>query len=308
MDWTMIIAALGISYFVYLGVSTVITPAANIKDRIRQIEEIYSEHSALVIDERRKPFSQRVIKPVTSKISKEIYKRTPKGRSKEIERKLEVAGHPYGLSLSGWIFISSIITWGLPVVFIALIIFTPYPDVTKIIYSIIFFGSCFIFPSFILNHKIRERKFILSRQLPDVLDLMTVSVESGLSFDSAMSKVAEKGSNELSKEFAKVVSEIQMGISRRQALKNMVERCDTDDIRIFLSSIIQAEQLGVSIGKVLRVQSSQVRTKRRQRAEELAMKAPIKMIIPIVFFIFPSMFVVILGPAIIQIKNTIMGL
>ncbi|MBP2028297.1 tight adherence protein C [Acetoanaerobium pronyense] len=308
MDWTMIIAFIGISHFIYLGIATVLRPVTNIKERIKQIEDIYSDQGAIVLDERRKPFGERVIRPFTSKVSKEIYKRTPKGRSKEIERKLEIAGHPYGLSLSGWIIASSIVTWVLPIVFIMIISIGPYTNFMKVLYSVLFFGFCFIFPNFVLNQKIRERKFVLSRQLPDILDLMTVSVESGLSFDSAMAKVAEKGSNELSKEFGKVVYEIQMGISRRQALKNMVQRCDTDDVRVFLSSVIQAEQLGVSIGKVLRVQSAQMRTKRRQRAEELAMKAPIKMIIPIVFFIFPSMFVVILGPALIQIKNMLIGL
>ena len=308
MDWTMIIAFIGISYFIYLGITTVLRPVTNIKERIKQIEDIYSDQGAIVLEERRKPFGERVIRPFTSKVSKEIYKRTPRGRSKEIERKLEIAGHPYGLSLSGWIIASSIVTWVLPIVVIMLISIGPYTNFMKVLYSVLFFGFCFIFPNFVLNQKIRERKFVLSRQLPDILDLMTVSVESGLSFDSAMAKVAEKGSNELSKEFEKVVYEIQMGISRRQALKNMVERCDTDDVRVFLSSVIQAEQLGVSIGKVLRVQSAQMRTKRRQRAEELAMKAPIKMIIPIVFFIFPSMFVVILGPALIQIKNMLIGL
>lgn len=308
MDWTMIIAFIGISYFIYLGITTVLRPVTNIKERIKQIEDIYSDQGAIVLEERRKPFGERVIRPFTSKVSKEIYKRTPRGRSKEIERKLEIAGHPYGLSLSGWIIASSIVTWVLPIVVIMIISIGPYTNFMKVLYSVLFFGFCFIFPNFVLNQKIRERKFVLSRQLPDILDLMTVSVESGLSFDSAMAKVAEKGSNELSKEFEKVVYEIQMGISRRQALKNMVERCDTDDVRVFLSSVIQAEQLGVSIGKVLRVQSAQMRTKRRQRAEELAMKAPIKMIIPIVFFIFPSMFVVILGPALIQIKNMLIGL
>lgn len=308
MDWTMIIAFIGISYFLYIAMSSFLSPITNMKGRIRQIEDIYADHVPVILDERKKPFRERVIRPITSKISKEIYKRTPRGRSKEIERKLEIAEHPYGLSLSGWIIASSFFTWGLPIIFIIIISLGPYTDFMKVLYSVLFFGFCFIFPNFVLNQKIRERKFILSRQLPDILDLMTVSVESGLSFDSAMAKVAEKGSNELSKEFGKVVSEIQMGLTRRQALKNMVDRCDTDDVRVFLSSVIQAEQLGVSIGKVLRIQSAQVRTKRRQRAEELAMKAPIKMIIPIVFFIFPSMFVVILGPALIQIKNMLIGL
>jgi tight adherence protein C len=165
---------------------------------------------------------------------------------------------------------------------------------------------CLILPKSLLKSKIKMRRKTVTRQLPDVLDILTVSVESGLSFDSALAKVVEKNYGELAMEFKKVLNEIQLGKTRREALKNMSVRCDADDVRLFISSIIQAEQLGVSIGKVLRIQADQMRLKRKQRAEELAIKAPVKMILPLVLFVFPGLFVVILGPALIQIKNVLL--
>jgi tight adherence protein C len=134
--------------------------------------------------------------------------------------------------------------------------------------------------------------------LPDALDLLTISVEAGLGFDIALQRVTEKWDNELGQEFKRVIGDIALGRSRREALRDMAERTDVEDVQIFTSAIIQAEQLGVSISKILRLQSDQMRVRRRQRAEEQAQRAPILMLFPMVFLIFPSIFVVILGPAV----------
>ena len=160
-----------------------------------------------------------------------------------------------------------------------------------------------IFPNAVLKERIKLRQQKMIQQLPDILDMLTISVEAGLSFEGALQRVTKKDKSELSQEFAKVLQEMQFGKSRREALLEMVKRNDVGDIKIFISSMIQAEQLGVSIGKVLRIQSGQLRVKRRQRAQEQAMKAPIKMLFPLIFFIFPSIFIVLLGPAVIQIMK-----
>ena len=136
--------------------------------------------------------------------------------------------------------------------------------------------------------------------MPDVLDLLTVSVEAGLGFDAALQRVVQKMTGAISVEFAKTLQEIKMGKHRREALRDLGLRTGIDDLNTFISAIVQADQLGVSIGNVLRVQSEQMRRKRRQRIEEKAMKAPIKMLIPMVLFIFPTIFIVLLGPAAMQ--------
>jgi tight adherence protein C len=157
-----------------------------------------------------------------------------------------------------------------------------------------------------LNNRIRKRKTELLKELPDAMDLLTVSVEAGLSFDSALLHVVDKSKGVLSEEFRITLKELQMGKSRREALRALGERANVDDLLTFIGSMIQADQLGVPISRILRTQAEQVRTKRRQRVEEKAMKAPVKMLIPLVFCIFPSIFIVLLGPAAIQIYQTLL--
>jgi tight adherence protein C len=157
----------------------------------------------------------------------------------------------------------------------------------------------FYIPVFWLNFKIRNRKHEIQRSLADALDLLTISVEAGLGFDAAMVKVTEKWDNELSRAFARVSAEIRLGKLRREALRDMANRADVTDVSNFIAAVIQADQLGVSLAKVLRIQSDQMRIRRRQRAEEQAAQAPVKMMFPLVFLIFPSIFIVLLGPAVL---------
>jgi tight adherence protein C len=141
------------------------------------------------------------------------------------------------------------------------------------------------------------------RSLPDALDLLTICVEAGLGFDAALARVADKWNNELSREFARALQEIQLGKLRREALRSMADRIDVPEVSTFVAAIVQAEELGVSIAKVLRIQAEEMRRRRRQRAEELARQAPIKMLPAIAFLIFPAIFVVLLGPAVIRIMT-----
>ena len=140
--------------------------------------------------------------------------------------------------------------------------------------------------------------------LPDALDLLVICVEAGLGFDMAMGKVYEKWENDLAIAFGRVLREIQLGKLRRDALRDMANRMDVPDVTAFVAAIIQADQLGVSMSKILRVQSDQMRVKRRQRAQEKAHQAPVKMMIPMVFLIFPSIWIVLLGPSIIILINS----
>lgn len=150
-----------------------------------------------------------------------------------------------------------------------------------------------------------KRKKSITNALPDVLDLLTVSVEAGLAFDGAIAKVIDKMPGPIAEEFGSILQEMKLGKSKRDALKDMAKRVDVQDLTTFVGAIVQADQLGVSIGNVLRLQSQQMREKRRQRAKEKAMKAPVKMLIPMILFIFPTIFSVLIGPVAVKIIRTL---
>jgi tight adherence protein C len=154
-----------------------------------------------------------------------------------------------------------------------------------------------------LKSRISKRQKNVIRALPDALDLLVICVEAGLGFDQAMGRIYEKWDNDLALAFGRVLKEIQLGKRRSDSLRDMADRLDVPDVNAFAAAIIQADQLGVSMAKILRVQSDQMRVKRRQRAQEKAQQAPIKMMIPMVLLIFPSIWIVLLGPAIIQVMN-----
>ena len=164
-------------------------------------------------------------------------------------------------------------------------------------------GVGFIAPDFVVSGKARSRKDRIRAELPDALDLMAVSVEAGMGFDGAISKLTEHMDGPLAEEFALTLSEIRIGESRQDALKKLAERTGTPELSSFVRSIIQADQLGISLGRILRVQATDSRLKRQAAAEEKAMKAPIKMLFPTVLFIFPAMFLVILGPAFLNLSK-----
>jgi len=166
----------------------------------------------------------------------------------------------------------------------------------------------FYLPQYQLSRSITKRQNEIRKGLPDALDLLTICVEAGLSFDGAMAKVAEKWDNEISMAFARVIQEIQLGKLRREALRDMQANIGVSEMTSFVAAIIQSELLGVSMAKVLRVQADQMRVRRRQRAEEEAHKAPIKMLIPMVFLMFPSILIILMTPAILQIiQSNIFG-
>jgi len=177
-----------------------------------------------------------------------------------------------------------------------------------LVYVIIFTGAGACLPELHLRQKIRTRQVAIVRALPDVLDLLTVSMKAGLGFDSALQKVTEKMSGPLPTELQKVLHEVKMGVMRRDALRSLAQRTGIKELQSFVSTLIQADQLGVSISNVLHIQSESVREQRRQVAEENALKAPIKMLFPLVLFIFPTLFIVLLGPAVLQIMKQLAGM
>jgi tight adherence protein C len=166
-----------------------------------------------------------------------------------------------------------------------------------ILLALLFGFVGFMFPDIFVSFKARSRREEIRSELPDALDLLAVSVEAGLGFDAAISKLTEHMDGPLVEEFALTLGEMRIGESRQNALQKMVERVQAPELASFVRAIIQADQLGISLGRILRVQATDTRNKRQAAAEEKAMKAPIKMLFPTALFIFPSMFLIILGPA-----------
>jgi len=188
------------------------------------------------------------------------------------------------------------------VVFTISILAAPFSR--ALLYSLIAAALGFYFPQLWLSEGIKKRQLEIRKAMPDALDLLTICVEAGLGFDAAMSNVAEKWDNELSLAFARAIREIQLGKVRRDALKSMSDRIELAEMTSFVAAIIQSEQLGVSMAKILRIQADQMRMKRRQYAEELAHQAPVKMLLPMIGFIFPSIFIVLMTPAALRIMGS----
>lgn len=253
------------------------------------------------------PFSDRIIKPMLRTIANAFARLTPRRNLENIQRNLDLAGNPYGwtpMEYTGVRSAAAVLCAGLA---FALTFITHSPLKNRILATAVVGAFGYFLPTVWLTLKIRTRQANILKALPDALDLLTISVEAGLGFDAAMTKVTEKWTNELSQAFTRVLVEIQMGTLRRDALRAMADRSGVPDLTSFVAAIIQADQLGVSLARVLHIQSEQMRIRRRQRAEELAHTAPIKMMIPLVFLIFPALFVVLLGPALPSLRMAFGG-
>ena len=252
-----------------------------------------------------RPLGERLFGPVVQIVNNLIISVTPRHVVDAVRKKLEATGNPWNMTPGDYILMRVITLAIIPVAVFGLM--AGIRPGTAVLLAFVAAALGWLVPEMMMQSKKKEREKQIRKSLPDVLDLLTVSVEAGLGFDAALAKVVERKKGPLADEFALLLQEIRMGKPRRDALREVSERVKIDDITSFIASVIQADQLGVSIANILRIQSAQVRTKRRQQAEEAAMKAPIKMLFPLIFFIFPTLFVVLLGPAIIQVAMTFMG-
>jgi tight adherence protein C len=249
--------------------------------------------------ELQQPFHERVVLPILKGVSDLIVRFTPAANIQTIQKKLDLAGNPWGVEAP--------VYWSLQIVmallFGGLLLFLFLFGSLKLSWYLVvalpLLGAVFgyFFPRLYLDSRISRRQENVRKAMPDALDLLTICVEAGLGFDSAMSKVNEEWENELSAAFGRVIQEIRLGKLRRDALKDMAERVGISEMTSFVAAVVQSEQLGVSMSRVLRIQADQMRMRRRQRAEEKARQAPVKMMIPLVFLIFPSILIVLLGPA-----------
>jgi tight adherence protein C len=250
------------------------------------------------------PFMERTVRPLISRLSGSVSRVTSSSFSDRTEKRLALAGNPGDMRVADWLGIKAVGTMVGAILFFFLFVVVgllSFPFVIGVVMSLV--GALFGYtvPEFWLGGRVKKRQHAILLMIPDALDLLTISVRAGLGFDAALGKVVEKLPGPLSEEFRRALAEVRVGKQRREALRDIVARTEVPPLTNFIGAIIQAEQLGVSISKVLQVQSEQLRIERRQRAEEQAAKAPIKMLFPLVGCIFPSLFIVILGPAIILI-------
>jgi tight adherence protein C len=250
------------------------------------------------------PFSRRILVPMINASAGFASRFTPQRTMEATRHKLEMAGNPNNWSPAQFVGVRGLAALLLGGLLLVLTMLSTIGPLQRILLVLVMTLLGFMLPSIWLSRRIRRRQNEIVKTLPDAIDLLTISVEAGLPFDGAMQRVADKWNNEISRAFGRVLTEIRVGKSRRDALRDMSDRCEVPDVTSFVAALVQADQLGISIAKVLRIQSEQMRIKRRQRAEEKAHQAPVKMLIPMTFLIFPSIWIVIIGPAVIILKQS----
>lgn len=277
--------------------------AQTVEERLNELAAL-GESITLEELELSQPFSQRVIVPMLEGLSRIAQRFSPANTLESTRHKLELAGLAHKVRASQFLGYRMAASLVLGTASLIVIFAGSLPFGQRILLIGVMFALGYLLPGIWLGSKISKRQSEVTKALPDALDLLTICVEAGLGFDAAMQKVAEKWDNELSRAFMRTVQEMQLGKLRREALRSMAESVDVPDMTTFTAAIIQADQLGVSMAKVMRIQSDTMRLKRRQRAEEKARQAPIKMMFPLVFFIFPTILIVLLGPAFIKIKES----
>ena len=254
------------------------------------------------LGEREQPFRDRVIGPTRDRLARLVLRIHPKTTLDGVRSRLLAAGLGRTVTPTG--FLAAKAAAGISGLVLGMLFGGALVGGAGILlFGAMLGGLGFLAPDFVVGMRARKRREAIRSQLPDALDLLAVSVEAGLGFDGAISRLIDHMDGALTEEFGLTLNEIRIGESRQDALKKLSERADTPEISGFTRAIIQADQLGISLGRILRVQASDTRQRRQAAAEEKAAKAPIKMLIPTVLFIFPAMFLVILGPAFLNLSK-----
>ncbi len=241
-------------------------------------------------------FRERILSPMVQDLIMILSRLAPYQNTERLNKLILLAGRPYRLTVAKLIGLK--VLAAISVAVISVIYTDGRPFVVR--FLIVVFGAMlgFYLPEYWLVREKKKRQKEITKALPDTLDLLTTCIDAGLGFDAAIQKVSEKWNNPLAQEFRMASIEMNMGFSREEALRHIIERTEVPEVTSFIAVLIQAHRLGVSISNVLHQQSRQLRLRRRQWAEEEAHKAPVKMLIPLALFIFPAIFIVILGPAI----------
>jgi tight adherence protein C len=274
-------------------------------DRSVALVQALSRGPKELTKEYEEPFFVRVMAPLQARAGRLARRLSGADAGERIRRRLDVAGNPPGWTIervqAGKV-IGAIAMFLISLAFTTVLGMGPTIRILVVIGAVVagWFG-----PNFYLYQKVYDRSNRIQRDLPDAIDLMTISVESGLAFDAAVQQVARNTEGPLADEFSRVLREMQIGMGRGEALRALGDRTEVDDLKSFVTAMIQADSFGIPIANVLRVQSSEMRVKRRQRAEEKAQKVPVKITVPLIFCILPCLFIAVMGPAVIHIMDSL---
>lgn len=281
---------------VFIG-GGVIKARASASRRLAGLRETRSD----VLD---KGFSERAVAPMFQGVGRFFMRYTPQGWGARVEKRLMIAGWAPRLDGSSWAAVRVLaLIFG---ILLVVLVSNQLEGTSRVAGMVGAAALGVLGPDAILSRRVDERKGAMERDLPDVIDLLVISVEAGLGFEGALGRVVQNVPGELSDEFSRMLQETRVGVSRNVALRSLAERTDVDDLNTFIMALTQADAFGVSISRMLRVQADEMRIRRRLRAQERAFAAPVKMTFPLVLCIFPGIFVVLLGPAAIQISESIL--
>jgi tight adherence protein C len=297
---TGLLAVVGIGAAIGLVVFAVASQAdekAVVRSSLRQLDGYEVEN--VRDQELLNPLRDRAITPALNKLTELGRRFTPTGYVDKVRQKFVYAGEPSQDAVDRFL-ATQVLGVALAVV-ASIVALVALDGMLRLAAVALFLLAGVLGPSAILNRRVEERQHQLRIKLPDILDLLTISVEAGLGFEQALDRTVAAVPGPLSDEFARMLGEVRAGSSRADAMRSLESRCNVPEVRSFVLAILQADTFGVSIGRVLRAQADEMRVKRRQIAQEKAQKAPVKMLIPMVFCIFPALFVIVLGPAIINI-------
>ncbi len=302
----LMIAVVGVGAAFALALYAVLSQAEEtsvVRASLRQLDdyevESVREKELLV------PLRDRAVAPLLSGLTGLGKRFTPTGYLEQTRKKLVSAGKGDQDSIDRFLALRVVTVVAAPIAAYLAYKYSPVDGLGQYLVVLMAAGLCLAGPDAVLNRKVEERAYEIRRKLPDVMDLLVISVEAGLGFEQALDRTCSAVPGPLTQEFSRMLGEVRAGASRSDAMRALDARTNIPEIRSFVLAILQADTFGVSIGRVLRAQADEMRIKRRQLAQERAQKAPVKMLIPMVFCIFPALFVVVLGPAMINIYETL---
>lgn len=312
MDVTVILAA-GLAaasvLLIFAGIASrpSTAPVDLLAERLRQFSESGHAPTSLAEVEMSLPFVERVIRPILNKLGRRLTTRTPAARQQALADQIALAGRPLGLTVGGFLALRLFAMLILGVLGYGATFLLGLSGATLVLGPVVGAVLGYLMPQSTLSRRIRKRHKEILLALPSSLDLLTISVEAGLGFDAALARVCDKYENALSSEFALTLSEMRLGRPRLEALEDLGRRNKVEELNNFVQAVVQSEQLGVGIAGVLRIQSEEIRRRRRVRAEEQGAKAPLKMLFPMVGCIFPTLFIVLLGPGALLVAHTFLS-
>lgn len=302
MEWLIVFATVAAVLVLAMYALTSVSDRAEARQSLARIDGYQVEGAGV---QGQAPLLDRTVEPVKQRMTDTARKYTPAGYADKIKHRLMLAGSPKHLDVDQFLVYKMLGTVSGPLWFLFVFGVLGLSGGLALLFTLLLWMIAFILPDVGVTRRVEARQHAILRQLPEFLDLLTISVEAGLGFDQAVERTSASVPGPLSEEFRRMLQEMRIGSSRSEALRSLEARTDVTELRSFILAMIQADSFGVSIARILRTQADEMRVRRRIAAQELGQKAPVKMLPPLVFCIFPAFFVVILGPAAIKISSAL---